>query len=252
MPDRGGFTAKILDMPLAGAPAPHWSFYQHLHLGSPPKKPRRQPHRMAPQTLKTALGARLYDPKAKVMGMFRGCREISAEQWQSIGFTQFDDPTTVISSELPSPFDSCMYRTGPTDDEFRELFTLQTSYKTWEEANKDMRPVTAKVNKPENFYIFDIPEAKEQQCPVGVVTARGRIVGTYGQHKSVEPAITKNQACQRAVDHLQQVFKFQYDPAGAALGFCHRATEIIEITGSAGGNRGGWVAAARESTGCQP
>ena len=165
-------------------------------------------------TFAKVLGVGEYKPQDKVrghLGIFNACEEITAEQWKGLGFVPFDDPKLGSAKDYP-PYYSCFYRNGESDKEFQEMLVAESTFDLLEGQMKHMTPLDhIQVNKPENFYLLDAPNAQEKQCSVGVVTTRGRLTLNYG-YKSKTESISKQEACQRAVDKMQAILAFKYEP----------------------------------------
>ena len=165
-------------------------------------------------TFAKVLGVGEYKPQDKLrgsLGIFNACEEISAEQWKSLGLVPFDDPKLGSAKDVP-PYYSCFYRTGDSDKEFQEMLVAESTFNPLEGQMKHMTPLDhIKVNKPENFYLIDSPNAKEKQCSVGVVTSRGRFTLNYGNKITTE-SISKEEACQRVVDKMQAILALKYEP----------------------------------------
>lgn len=165
-------------------------------------------------TFAKVLGVGEYKPQDKVqghLGIFNACEEITAEQWKGLGFVPFDDPKLGSAKDYP-PYYSCFYRTGDSDKEFQEMLVAESTFNPLEGQMKHMTPLDhIKVNKPENFYLIDAPNAKEKQCSVGVVTSRGRFTLNYGNKIATE-SISKEEACQRVVDKMQAILALKYEP----------------------------------------
>ena len=165
-------------------------------------------------TFAKVLGVGEYKPQDKLrgsLGIFNACEEITAEQWKSLGLVPFDDPKLGSAKDVP-PYYSCFYRTGDSDKEFQEMLVAESTFNPLEGQMKHMTPLDhIKVNKPENFYLIDSPNAKEKQCSVGVVTSRGRFTLNYGNKIATE-SISKEEACQRVVDKMQAILALKYEP----------------------------------------
>lgn len=165
-------------------------------------------------TFAKVLGVGEYKPQDKLrgsLGIFNACEEITAEQWKSLGLVPFDDPKLGSAKDVP-PYYSCFYRTGDSDKEFQEMLVAESTFNPLEGQMKHMTPLDhIKVNKPENFYLIDSPNAKEKQCSVGVVTSRGRFTLNYGNKITTE-SISKEEACQRVVDKMQAILALKYEP----------------------------------------
>ena len=165
-------------------------------------------------TFAKVLGVGEYKPQDKVqghLGIFNACEEITAEQWKGLGFVPFDDPKLGSAKDYP-PYYSCFYRNGESDKEFQEMLVAESTFDLLEGQMKHMTPLDhIQVNKPENFYLLDAPNAQEKQCSVGVVTSRGRLTLNYG-YKSKTESISKQEACQRAVDKMQAILALKYEP----------------------------------------
>ena len=206
---------RILDTPVfAPAPASAPSPEPGAQAATPPPQPgpvptpSPAPAPPAP-TFTQVLGVGDYQPRDQVAPIFNPCTQISAEQWQSLGWRRTPDKT--VADEY-APYYSCIFRNH--DDKLREVFGIAISYKTLDE-QLEKRILLDKVivNKPDTYTLVNFTNAEEWNCSVGVVTSLGRITATYVQGRDdPQPRITKKQACQRAVDQLQTVFGLKYEP----------------------------------------
>ena len=206
---------RILDTPVfAPAPAPAPSPEPGAQAATPPPQPgpvptpSPAPAPPAP-TFTQVLGVGDYQPRDQVAPIFNPCTQISAEQWQSLGWRR--TPDKAVADEY-APYYSCIFRNH--DDKLREVFGIEVTYKTLDE-QLEKRILLDKVivNKPDTYTLVNFTNAEEWNCSVGVVTSLGRITATYVQGRDdPQPRITKKQACQRAVDQLQTVFGLKYEP----------------------------------------
>ena len=197
---------RILDTPVfAPAPASAPSPEPGAQAATPPPQPgpvptpSPAPAPPAP-TFTQVLGVGDYQPRDQVAPIFNPCTQISAEQWQSLGWRRTPDKT--VADEY-APYYSCIFRNH--DDKLREVFGIEVTYKTLDE-QLEKRILLDKVivNKPDTYTLVNFTNAEEWNCSVGVVTSLGRITATYVQGRDdPQPRITKKQACQRAVDQLQ-------------------------------------------------
>ncbi|MFC2726924.1 MAG: DUF3558 family protein [Corynebacterium matruchotii] len=206
---------RILDTPVfAPAPASAPSPEPGAQAATPPPQPgpvptpSPAPAPPAP-TFTQVLGVGDYQPRDQVAPIFNPCTQISAEQWQSLGWRR--TPDKAVADEY-APYYSCIFRNH--DDKLREVFGIEVTYKTLDE-QLEKRILLDKVivNKPDTYTLVNFTNAEEWNCSVGVVTSLGRITATYVQGRDdPQPRITKKQACQRAVDQLQTVFGLKYEP----------------------------------------
>ena len=206
---------RILDTPVfAPAPASAPSPEPGAQAATPPPQPgpvptpSPAPAPPAP-TFTQVLGVGDYQLRDQVAPIFNPCTQISAEQWQSLGWRR--TPDKAVADEY-APYYSCIFRNH--DDKLREVFGIEVTYKTLDE-QLEKRILLDKVivNKPDTYTLVNFTNAEEWNCSVGVVTSLGRITATYVQGRDdPQPRITKKQACQRAVDQLQAVFGLKYEP----------------------------------------
>ena len=208
---------RILDTPVfAPAPAPAPSPEPGAQAATPPPQPGPAPTpSLAPApaplspTFTQVLGVGDYRPRDQVVPIFNPCTQISAEQWQSLGWRRTPDKA---AADEYAPYYSCIFRNH--DDKLREVCGIEVTYKTLDE-QLEKRILLDKVivNKPDTYTLVNFTNAEEWNCSVGVVTSLGRITATYVQGRDdPQPRITKEQACQRAVDRLQAVFGLKYAP----------------------------------------
>ena len=205
---------RILDTPVF-APAPAPSPEAAAPAAAPPPQPGpapASPPAPAPAppspTFTQVLGVGDYRPQDQVPPIFNACTQISAEQWRSLGW-QVAKPDSTVTDEY---FPRCIL--WDRDDKPLEGLLIEVTYKTLDEQLKERIPLDkVVVNKPDTYTLTDSTKPREWRCSVNVVTSLGRVTATYVQGDGdPQPRITKEQACQRAVDRLQAVFGLKYAP----------------------------------------
>lgn len=205
---------RILDTPVF-APAPAPSPEAAAPAAAPPPQPSpapASPPAPAPAppspTFTQVLGVGDYQPQDQVPPIFNACTQISAEQWRSLGW-QVAKPDSTVTDEY---FPRCIL--WDRDDKPLEGLLIEVTYKTLDEQLKERIPLDkVVVNKPDTYTLTDSTKPREWRCSVNVVTSLGRVTATYVQGDGdPQPRITKEQACQRAVDRLQAVFGLKYEP----------------------------------------
>lgn len=205
---------RILDTPVF-APAPAPSPEAAAPAAAPPPQPSpapASPPAPAPAppspTFTQVLGVGDYRPQDQVPPIFNACTQISAEQWRSLGW-QVAKPDSTVTDEY---FPRCIL--WDRDDKPLEGLLIEVTYKTLDEQLKERIPLDkVVVNKPDTYTLTDSTKPREWRCSVNVVTSLGRVTATYVQGDGdPQPRITKEQACQRAVDRLQTVFGLKYEP----------------------------------------
>lgn len=205
---------RILDTPVF-APAPAPSPEAAAPAAAPPPQPSpapASPPAPAPAppspTFTQVLGVSDYRPQDQVPPIFNACTQISAEQWRSLGW-QVAKPDSTVTDEY---FPRCIL--WDRDDKPLEGLLIEVTYKTLDEQLKERIPLDkVVVNKPDTYTLTDSTKPREWRCSVNVVTSLGRVTATYVQGDGdPQPRITKEQACQRAVDRLQAVFGLKYAP----------------------------------------
>lgn len=205
---------RILDTPVfAPAPASAPSPEPGAQAATPPPQPGptpTPPPAPAPPapTFTQVLGVGDYQPRDQVAPIFNPCTQISAEQWRSLGW-QVAKPDSTVTDEY---FPRCIL--WDRDDKPLEGLLIEVTYKTLDEQLKERIPLDkVVVNKPDTYTLTDSTKPREWRCSVNVVTSLGRVTATYVQGDGdPQPRITKEQACQRAVDRLQAVFGLKYEP----------------------------------------
>ena len=205
---------RILDTPVF-APAPAPSPEAAAPAAAPPPQPSpapASPPAPAPAppspTFTQVPGVGDYRPQDQVPPIFNACTQISAEQWRSLGW-QVAKPDSTVTDEY---FPRCIL--WDRDDKPLEGLLIEVTYKTLDEQLKERIPLDkVVVNKPDTYTLTDSTKPREWRCSVNVVTSLGRVTATYVQGDGdPQPRITKEQACQRAVDRLQAVFGLKYEP----------------------------------------
>ena len=207
---------RILDTPVfAPAPVPTPSPEAAAPAATPPPQPSPAPSPSpapapAPPspTFTQVLGVGDYQPQDQVPPIFNACTQISAEQWRSLGW-QVAKPDSTVTDEY---FPRCIL--WDRDDKPLEGLLIEVTYKTLDEQLKERIPLDkVVVNKPDTYTLTDSIKPREWRCSANVVTSLGRVTATYVQgDDDPQPRITKEQACQRAVDRLQAVFGLKYEP----------------------------------------
>ena len=207
---------RILDTPVfAPAPAPAPSPEPAAPTATTPPQPgpalspspAPAPASPAP-TFTQVLGVGDYRPQDQVPPIFNACTQISAEQWRSLGW-QVSKPDSTVTDEY---FPRCIL--WDRDDKPLEGLLIEVTYKTLDEQLKERIPLDkVVVNTPATDTLTDSTKPRERRCSANVVTSLGRVTATYVQgDDDPQPRITKEQACQRAVDRLQAVFGLKYEP----------------------------------------
>jgi len=205
---------RILDTPAfppapAPAPSPEAAAATTPPQPSPTPTPSPAPA-PAPSspTFTQVLGVGDYRPQDQVPPIFNACTQISAEQWRSLGW-QVSKPDNTVTDEY---FPRCIL--WDRDDKPLEGLLIEVTYKTLDEQLKERISLDkVAVNKPDTYTLTDSTKPREWRCSVNVVTSLGRVTATYVQgDDDPQPRITKEQACQRAVDRLQAVFGLKYAP----------------------------------------
>ena len=205
---------RILDTPVfAPAPAPAPSPEAAAPAATTPLQPGpapTPPPAPAPPSpaFTQVLGVGDYRPQDQVPSIFNACTQISAEQWRSLGW-QVAKPDSTVTDEY---FPRCIL--WDRDDKPLEGLLIEVTYKTLDEQLKERISLDkVAVNKPDTYTLTDSTKPREWRCSVNVVTSLGRVTATYVQgDDDPQPRITKEQACQRAVDRLQAVFGLKYAP----------------------------------------
>lgn len=205
---------RILDTPVfAPAPAPAPSPEPAAPTATTPPQPgpalTPSPAPAPPSpTFTQVLGVSDYRPQDQVPPIFNACTQISAEQWRSLGW-QVSKPDSTVTDEY---FPRCIL--WDRDDKPLEGLLIEVTYKTLDEQLKERIPLDkVVVNKPDTYTLTDSTKPREWRCSANVVTSLGRVTATYVQgDDDPQPRITKEQACQRAVDRLQAVFGLKYEP----------------------------------------
>lgn len=205
---------RILDTPVfapapAPAPSPEAAAPAATTQPQPGPAPTTPPAPAPPApTFTQVLGVGDYRPRDQVPPIFNACTQISAEQWRSLGW-QVSKPASTVTDEA---FPRCIL--WDHDNKPLEGLLIEVTYKTLDEQLKERIPLDkVAVNKPDTYTLTDSTKPREWRCSVNVVTSLGRVTATYVQgDDDPQPRITKEQACQRAVDRLQAVFGLKYAP----------------------------------------
>ncbi len=160
------------------------------------------------------LNAGLYRPESNAFGTFRPCTEISAEQWQELGWN-VEDREGASRNDKPSKLiSSCSIKAIPGKNlgsaflsvKFEE-YDKETAIDSARGDREDLS--TLKVTKPKGFYVYAADDMfasmAVQTCVAGVLTKRGRIAFQYTSPFVDQSRTGKTKVCQTAVDSLQRI-----------------------------------------------
>lgn len=179
-----------------------------------PQEVAEEQHPQKDVTVGEFLNAGLYRPESNAFGTFRPCAEISAEQWQELGWN-VEDRESVSRNDKPSKYSSlCNIKAIPGKNLGSASFSVKFEEYDKETATDSARGdredlSTLKVTKPKGFYVYAADDMfasmAVQTCVAGVLTKRGRIAFQYTSPFVDQSRTGKTKVCQTAVDSLQRI-----------------------------------------------
>lgn len=179
-----------------------------------PQEVAEEQHPQKDVTVGEFLNAGLYRPESNAFGTFRPCAEISAEQWQELGWN-VEDRESVSRNDKPSKYSSlCNIKAVPGKNLGRAFLSVKFEEYDKETATDNVRGdredfSTLEVKKPTGFYVYATDDSFSstvtQTCMAGVLTKRGRIAFGYTSPFIDQSRTGKTKVCQTAVDSLQRI-----------------------------------------------
>lgn len=176
-----------------------------------PQEVAEEQHPQKDVTVGEFLNAGLYRPESNAFGTFRPCAEISAEQWQELGWN-VEDREKVSREDKPSRYGSlCNIKAIPGKNlgwaSFSVNFEGYDKETGTDNARGDREDLnTLEVKKPKGFYVYAAENsALPGTCMAGVLTKRGRIAFRYTSPFIDQSRTGKTKVCQTAVDSLQRI-----------------------------------------------
>ncbi len=176
-----------------------------------PQEVAEEQHPQKDVTVGEFLNAGLYRPETNAFGAFRPCLEISAEQWQELGWN-VEDREKVSREDKPSRYGSlCSIKAIPGKNlgwaSFSVNFEGYDKETGTDNARGDREDFSIlEVKKPKGFYVYAAENsAIPGTCMAGVLTKRGRIAFRYTSPFIDQSRTGKTKACQTAVDSLQRI-----------------------------------------------
>ena len=175
-----------------------------------PQEVAEEQHPQKDVTVGEFLNAGLYRPETNAFGAFRPCLEISAEQWQELGWN-VEDSGEVSRDDTPSKASLCSIKAIPGKNlgwaSFSVNFDGYDKETGTDNARGDREDFSIlEVKKPKGFYVYAAENsAIPGTCMAGVLTKRGRIAFRYTSPFIDQSRTGKTKACQTAVDSLQRI-----------------------------------------------
>ena len=176
-----------------------------------PQEVAEEQHPQKDVTVGEFLNAGLYRPESNAFGTFRPCAEISAEQWQELGWN-VEDRERVSHDDKPSRYGSlCSIKAIPGKNLGFASFSVNFEGYDKETGTDNARGdredfSTLEVKKPKGFYVYAAENsALPGTCVAGVLTKRGRIAFEYTSPFIDQSRTGKTKVCQTAVDSLQRI-----------------------------------------------
>ena len=156
----------------------------------------------ANRTVGEALEIGKFSPEQHSQPAFNPCREVTEEQWKSLGLqvNRVDDGTTESST-------ICSLKVIPEQREPAQSTIITGNFNPLsEELEKGERLNNVKINKPSYVYLYSSNKPYRDICSAGTVTNQGRVAVSYGEFSNKVAPPSAEKTCQKAVDVLEGIF----------------------------------------------
>ena len=166
----------------------------------------------ASRTVGEALEIGKFSPEQHSQPAFNPCREVTEEQWKSLGLqvNRVDDGTTESST-------ICSLKVIPEQREPAQSTIITGNFNPLsEELEKGERLNNVKINKPSYVYFYSSNKPYRDICSAGTVTNQGRVAVSYGEFSNKVAPPSAEKTCQKAVDILEGIFNLPVLPPTAA------------------------------------
>lgn len=166
----------------------------------------------ASRTVGEALEIGKFSPEQHSQPAFNPCREVTEEQWKSLGLqvNRVDDGTTESST-------ICSLKVIPEQREPAQSTIITGNFNPLsEELEKGERLNNVKINKPSYVYLYSSNKPYRDICSAGTVTNQGRVAVSYGEFSNKVAPPSAEKTCQKAVDVLEGIFNLPVLPPTAA------------------------------------
>jgi len=168
----------------------------------------------ASRTVGEALEIGKFSPEQHSQPAFNPCREVTEEQWKSLGLqvNRVDDGTTESST-------ICSLKVIPEQREPAQSTIITGNFNPLsEELEKGERLNNVKINKPSYVYLYSSNKPYRDICSAGTVTNQGRVAVSYGEFSNKVAPPSAEKTCQKAVDILEGIFNLPVLTPTAAPG----------------------------------
>ena len=162
----------------------------------------------ASRTVGEALEIGKFSPEQHSQPAFNPCREVTEEQWKSLGLqvNRVDDGTTESST-------ICSLKVIPEQTEPAQSTIITGNFNPLsEELEKGERLNNVKINKPSYVYLYSSNKPYRDICSAGTVTNQGRVAVSYGEFSNKVAPPSAEKTCQKAVDVLEGIFNLPVLP----------------------------------------
>ena len=147
-----------------------------------------------------------YLPEQNGQEAFHPCRDLTKEQWDSLGLEvePYDPQKDVLSVDSTL----CQPKMKEQTKDNSKSVTIMADYRDIKEVLKNAkRQDNINVKKPDYVYFYTDSKVKKDSCAAATVTNQGRVVVqanefTANEDPPMEPM------CQRALDIMQKIFQF--------------------------------------------
>ncbi|MFC2447060.1 MAG: DUF3558 family protein [Corynebacterium matruchotii] len=147
-----------------------------------------------------------YLPEQNGQEAFHPCRDLTKEQWNSLGLEvePYDPQKDVLSVDSTL----CQPKMKEQTKDSGKSVTIMADYRDIKEVLKNAkRQDNINVKRPDYVYFYTEPKDKKDSCAAATVTNQGRVVVqanefTANEDPPMEPM------CQRALDIMQKIFQF--------------------------------------------
>jgi len=161
---------------------------------------------IANHTIGEVLEIGKYLPEQNGQEIFHPCRDLTKEQWDSLGLEvePYDPQKDVLSVNSTL----CQPKMKEQTKDNSKSVTIMADYRDIKEVLKNAKHQdNINVKKPDYVYFYTDSKVKKDSCAAATVTNQGRVVVqtnefTANEDPPMEPM------CQRALDIMQKIFQF--------------------------------------------
>ena len=161
---------------------------------------------IANRTIGEILEIGKYLPEQNGQEAFHPCRDLTKEQWDSLGLKAepYDPQKDVLSADSTL----CETEMKEQTEGSIKTVTIMADYRDIKEVLKDAkRQDNINVKRPDYVYFYTDSKVKKDSCAAATVTNQGRfVVQAYEFTANEDPPMEP--MCQRALDIMQKIFQF--------------------------------------------